>query len=91
MVKASKFFDNIFEDKPCPSEPVSLKDLNLNKDVLLKVVEYSNYAYIHKAPHIRKPIYHENLLDITSPWYASYANQFSEDQLCEMILAANVL
>ena len=85
-------FRDLWEDSGKPTEAVSFKDAPLlTHKVLTDVFEYCNFAYKNHPPKIQKPIKQSSIYDITSPYYANFANKFEGDALCEMILAANFL
>ena len=63
--------------------------LNIQKDIFDNILEYCKYASEHLPPKISKPVDHENMLDVTSPWYADYVNKYDDEVICGMLLAAN--
>ena len=89
MTSSSGFLRDMFESQACPSDVVQLSDLGISHFSLTKICEYSKYAHSHRPPHIEKPIYHHTLFDITSPWYAKFALNLSDEQLAELIVAAS--
>ena len=52
-------------------------------------MEFCEYITKNTPPQIQKPIRHQSLLDITSPWYATFATQFNDNDLCEMMMFAD--
>ena len=86
-----KFIEDMLEGMEEVTEAIELTNENLTKDVLEKVFEFCMYLKDNSPPNIQKPIKHPNLYDITSPWYAKFAEQFDDEKLCIMILGANFL
>ena len=65
----------------------------LTKSLFEKVVAFCTYISRYASPNIKRPINlkHKHLTDFTTPWYADFADQMSDEELCSMLYAANYL
>lgn len=91
-LRQAKLINDMFENDEVPSDEIDLGSSFLKKSVLDKVLEYCRFvAANNNPPKIQKPIKQNNIYDITSPWYATFVNQFEDEHLSEMILAVNYL
>mmetsp|Transcript_10844 Transcript_10844/g.8060 ORF Transcript_10844/g.8060 Transcript_10844/m.8060 type:complete len:98 (-) Transcript_10844:262-555(-) len=70
----NQFFADMLEGDEMPSEALEMTNELLTKDVIDQVMKYCEFAHKNLPPKIHKPFKQTSIYDITSPWYANYAN-----------------
>ena len=75
--------DESGEDDDIPLVEVDQKMLN-------KIVEFLKYIWENDPPEIEKPIKSNNMLDMTTPYYAEFVNMHHND-VFDLIMAANYM
>ena len=70
----NQFFADMLEGDELPEDALEMKIDLLKKDVLVDVMKYCEFAYKNLPPKIHKPFKQSSIYDITSPWYANFAN-----------------
>ena len=71
---------------------VNLNYLNIEPKIFENIVKYLKFASENQEPKISKPLLHFNsIYEITLPWYATFANGLSDDELCGTLYVAHRL
>ncbi len=92
MAKHITLFEDLLEQDS--SEELDLTEIAgtpIKKSQMEKLMIFCDYIIKNTPPQIQKPIRHQSLLDITSPWYTEFASQFDDNDLCEMMMVADRL
>ena len=91
-MKQSIMLRDLLEDADWSQKvEIALEYQFITDEILGEVIQYCEFASRNHPPKIQKPIRHSSIYDITSPWYATFAQKYENDRLCEFILAANYL
>ena len=91
VLKTSTYFADFLEGIEETKEVLDMSDLNITKESMEAVIEFSQLLVTHRPPAISKPIKHLSMYEVTSPVFAAYTDKFEDEKLSEMILVADRL
>jgi len=85
--------DDVDMDADSKSETdITVPLLNVNSKVLIKVINFCTYHYENgPMKEIEKPLTDTNLKNIVSEWDGTFIQSFEQEELFEIILAANYM
>lgn len=64
---------------------------NVKSTPLRKIIEFSEHYKSNDPPEIEKPLSKNSLKDLVDPWDEQFINLPNQEELLELLLAANYL
>lgn len=64
---------------------------NVKSSPLKKIIEFSEHYKNNDPPEIEKPLSKNSLKDLVDPWDEQFINLPNQEELLELLLAANYL
>ena len=74
LLQDCQYFTDYFEAKDEIDEELDMTDLEITKEEMQYVVDFSKILQVNKPPLISKPIKHTNMYEITTPVFASFTD-----------------
>jgi len=89
IVQKSRVIKNMLEEGE-EEDDTELK-INVNKNILLKIIEFVEHNFNKEYIEIKKPIFSSKMENLTNKWNAEFIDHLDKNTLFELVTASDYL